>query len=160
MLLEHVPPDSPLWREDLFGAIALVGSFASDAEAAAFANDCPYALSASVFSRSQARANRLANELSVGVVTINEVIVSTADPRLSFGGRRRSGFGATRGAEGLLELTSAKAITRTRGRKRRAYQPVSASDFGWLLRFLRLAHGIGLRQRLGHTRENDQNHEN
>jgi acyl-CoA reductase-like NAD-dependent aldehyde dehydrogenase len=153
LLLEHVAPDSPLWREDLFGAIALVGSFASDAEAAALANDCPYALSASVFSRSQARANRLASELSVGVVTLNDVIVSTADPRLSFGGRRRSGFGATRGAEGLLELTSAKAITRTRGRQRRAYQSVSASDFRWLLRFMRLAHGMGLRQRLGHTRE-------
>ena len=51
-----------------------------------------------------------------GSVTINDLIVPTADPRLPFGGQGVSGFGVTRGAEGLLEMTAIKAVTIRTGR--------------------------------------------
>ena len=51
------------------------------------------------------------------VVVVNDMIVPTADPRLPFGGRGRSGYGVTRGAEGLLEMTTVKVIAVRRGRR-------------------------------------------
>ncbi|MBL6724757.1 MAG: aldehyde dehydrogenase family protein, partial [Rubripirellula sp.] len=50
----------------------------------------------------------IADQLLVGSVTINDLIVPTADPRVPFGGRGESGFGVTRGEEGLLEMTVPK----------------------------------------------------
>ena len=47
----------------------------------------------------------MADQLVVGSVTINDLIVPTADPRVSFGGRGESGFGVTRGEQGLLAMT-------------------------------------------------------
>jgi acyl-CoA reductase-like NAD-dependent aldehyde dehydrogenase len=69
-----------------------------------------YALGASVFGPEPA-ARRFAARIDAGVVVVNDIIVPTADPRLPFGGRRASGFGVTRGAEGLLEMTALKAIS-------------------------------------------------
>jgi acyl-CoA reductase-like NAD-dependent aldehyde dehydrogenase len=88
---------------------------ASSAEALELAARSPYALGASVFGPERA-ARALAGRVRAGVVTINDVIVPTADPRLPFGGRGASGFGVTRGAEGLLELTAVKAVAVRRGR--------------------------------------------
>ena len=53
----------------------------------------------------------MARRVRAGSVCVNDLIVPTADPRLPFGGRGRSGFGVTRGAEGLLEMTVPKAIS-------------------------------------------------
>jgi aldehyde dehydrogenase (NAD+) len=76
---------------------------------------CPYGLTASVFGGEE-KAKRLASRLKVGSVIINDLIVPTADPRLPFGGVRESGFGVTRGVEGLLELTHPKVTSVRRGR--------------------------------------------
>ena len=57
---------------------------------------------------------------------MNDVIVPTADPRLPFGGRKHSGFGVTRGAEGLLEMTVLKCVTVRRGRFRPHLDPADA----------------------------------
>jgi hypothetical protein len=72
---------------------------------------CPYALGASVWGP-PGPAMALARELRALSVCVNDLIVPTADPRLPFGGRGRSGFGATRGAEGLLAMTVPQAISR------------------------------------------------
>jgi acyl-CoA reductase-like NAD-dependent aldehyde dehydrogenase len=84
-------------------------------EALAEAARSPYALGASVFGPETA-ARDLALRVRAGVVVVNDVIVPTADPRLPFGGRGESGYGVTRGAEGLLELTVIKAVTVRCGR--------------------------------------------
>jgi acyl-CoA reductase-like NAD-dependent aldehyde dehydrogenase len=73
---------------------------------------CPFGLTAAIFGEETA-ARELGKMLNVGTVLINDLIVPTADPRVPFGGRRGSGFGTTRGAEGLLEMTSAK-VTQVR----------------------------------------------
>lgn len=147
ILLDRVPADSPLWQADVFGAFALLDTFASDEEAVSRTNDCPFALAASIFSRDESAAGDLARQLSVGLVTINELIVSSADARLPFGGRRRSGYGSTRGAAGLLEMTVPKAVSRSRSRFRPAYQPAAPRDTSLFLTYLRLTHALGLRKR-------------
>lgn len=87
-----------------------------DAEALqiAFADD--NGLGAAIFTRDEAAARRLAAQLPTGFVTINDIIVPTADPRLPFGGIRGSGFGVTRGAEGLLEMTYPHVVASRRAR--------------------------------------------
>ena len=58
---------------------------------------------------------------------INDVIVPTADPRVPFGGRKASGFGVTRGAEGLLEMTAVRTVMVRRGRSVREYEPTGVA---------------------------------
>jgi delta 1-pyrroline-5-carboxylate dehydrogenase len=79
-------------------------------EAIAATNNHPYRLGASIFG-SIALAREVAARLDVGSVVINDLIVPTADSRLPFGGRGESGFGTTRGSEGLLEMTAIKTVS-------------------------------------------------
>ncbi|GBR54272.1 aldehyde dehydrogenase [Neokomagataea thailandica NBRC 106555] len=69
-----------------------------------------YALGASIFGPVSA-AEALAQQLPAGSICINDLIIPTADPRLPFGGRGESGFGVTRGPEGLLALTRPVVIS-------------------------------------------------
>ena len=82
---------------------------------------CPFALTVSIFGEESA-ARRLASRIRVGTVMINDLIAPTADPRVPFGGRRGSGFGVTRGAEGLLEMTAVKTVLVQRGGSLRHYE--------------------------------------
>jgi hypothetical protein len=81
------------------------------------------------------------------VVSINDLIVPTADARVPFGGRKRSGFGVTRGAEGLLELTAPKVVTTSWSKFRPAFEPPHPQDEAMFQAYLQLTHGRGLGQR-------------
>ena len=109
--------------------------------------ECPYALGASIFG-SPASAARVVGRVNAGCVVINDVIVPTADPRLPFGGRGRSGFGVTRGAEGLLEMTRLKAVTTRAGSFRPHLQPPHPLDGELFRHYLAAAHGPSLIARL------------
>ena len=109
-------------------------------EALALAARSPYALGAAVFGPEKA-ACALAARINAGSVVVNDVIVPTADPRLSFGGRRRSGFGVTRGAEGLLEMTVVKTVSIRRGRFRPHLDPASGQDRALLTALIAALHG-------------------
>jgi acyl-CoA reductase-like NAD-dependent aldehyde dehydrogenase len=100
----------------------------------------PYALGASVFGP-EAAARRFARLVSCGCVVVNDVIVPTADPRLPFGGRRWSGFGVTRGAEGLRAMTVIKTIAVRRGRFRPHLDANPAFDAMFFAGLIRLLHG-------------------
>ena len=117
-VLTNVQPDMSSAHLDTFAPLLSIIAVDSDDEAIAIANDSRFALSASIFSRDQVAASRLATRLHAGVVTINDMIVPTADPRVPFGGRKQSGFGVTRGGEGLLEMTQVKVIQLRRGQQR------------------------------------------
>ncbi len=110
LVLDHVSPDSEAMQADLFAPLISFCCWQQIDEAIAWTNSCPYALSASVFGTTS-EARRVAEMLRVGNVTINDLIIPTADPRLPFGGCRDSGFGTTRGPEGLLQLTIPKVIS-------------------------------------------------
>jgi acyl-CoA reductase-like NAD-dependent aldehyde dehydrogenase len=126
--------------EDVFAPV--VSLIAVDSVDAALAADrsCPYALGASVFGPERA-ARELVPHLRAGSVVVNDVIVPTADPRLPFGGRGRSGFGVTRGAEGLLEMTTVKSVSVRRGRFRPHLQPKKPGDEALMVAMTRLLHG-------------------
>ncbi len=126
-----------------FGTAAPGQSFAvaEDEDAAvALANAGRYALGASVFGPT-GRAEAVAARLRAGCVVVGDVIAPTADPRLPFGGAGESGFGTTRGAEGLLALTRPQAVV-TRARPEwRHLAPLSDAAAPLVRRVLRLCYG-------------------
>ena len=81
------------------------------------------------------------------MVVINDLIAPTADPRVPFGGRGDSGFGVTRGAEGLLEMTVLKSVIHRRDRFRPHYDPPRAGDDQLFAAYARVVHGTGLAKR-------------
>ena len=124
----------------------------SEEEAVALANAGEFGLGASIFSRDVARARALAARLRCGFVLINDVIVPTADPRMPFGGMRASGFGTTRGDEGLLEMTIPHVVAVRRGNSRPHFDAPGANDGRLFSSYIRVAHGRG-RARFGALRE-------
>lgn len=132
--------------EDLLPELALVPVGDMD-EALELASRSPYALGASVFGPEE-EALAFAGRIRAGVVTVNDVIVPTADPRLPFGGRGESGYGVTRGAEGLLEMTAIKAVAVRRGRRLPHLEPRQPGDEELFKGWLAAAHGDGLRARV------------
>ncbi len=118
-----------------------------DAEALEVASVDEHGLGAAIFSRDEEAARRLAQQLTTGFVTINDIIVPTADPRLPFGGVRASGFGVTRGAEGLLEMTHPQAIAVRRSRFLPHFEAPSPNDAKFFSAFASLVHGRGFGRR-------------
>ena len=141
-VLAGATPDLPLLQQDVFAPwLALIP--VADTEAAlAAASLCPYALGASVFGP-PADAYALAARLDAGSVCVNDVIMPTADPRLPFGGRHQSGFGVTRGAEGLLEMTLVKTVSIRRFGPRPHLDRKLATNPAQLLSLIRILHGAG-----------------
>ncbi|HEX6899675.1 MAG TPA: aldehyde dehydrogenase family protein [Thermoanaerobaculia bacterium] len=128
-------------------AEVLLVPFTRPEEALAAAAASPYALGASIFGPEEA-AVAFAARVRAGSVVINDLIVPTADPRLPFGGRGESGFGVTRGAEGLLEMTVVKTVSVRRGRWLPHLEELHPSDAELFRAYLTLAHADGLRARL------------
>jgi 4-(gamma-glutamylamino)butanal dehydrogenase len=90
-LVDGVRPDSPLFREEVFGPLLAVTSFSTFAEAIALANDTRYGLAASVYTGSLRRAFKAARAIRAGTVTIN--CFGEGDATTPFGGFKESGFG-------------------------------------------------------------------
>jgi acyl-CoA reductase-like NAD-dependent aldehyde dehydrogenase len=140
ILVADASPELALLQADIFAPVLALVPVRDCDEALRFDQMCPFALGASVFGPEEA-ARRLSACIRAGAVTINDLIVPTADPRLPFGGRGQSGYGVTRGAEGLLELTCVKTISLRRGGLRPHYQATTAIDPTVFRQYLRAAHG-------------------
>ena len=110
LVLTDVTPEMQLCSADIFAPLALIIPVDDWSDALRADSRCPYALSASIFGPIE-DALRIVRFVSAGFVSINDLIVPTADPRLPFGGRGESGFGVTRGNEGLLEMTFPKVVS-------------------------------------------------
>ncbi len=141
-------PSMRLMIEDHFGPVAAVVCVQNDEEALAANELCPYALGASIFSRDASAARAFAARINAGNIVINDVIVPTADPRVPFGGRKQSGFGVTRGAEGLIELTHTKVVITRRGKWRPHFSPTRDADAEFFTQFLRFTHASKWQARL------------
>jgi succinate-semialdehyde dehydrogenase/glutarate-semialdehyde dehydrogenase len=100
-VLAGTPPDAALLREEIFGPVAPIVTFADEGEAIAAANDTEYGLIAYVFTRDLARGLRVMNRLETGMVALNRGIVSNA--AAPFGGVKASGLGREGGPEGIGE---------------------------------------------------------
>lgn len=141
-------PEMNALKADIFAPLVSLVVVDGDDEALEAAAKCPYALGAAIFG-SAAAARRLAGRINAGTVVVNDLIVPTADPRIPFGGRGRSGYGVTRGAEGLLELTHIKTVLVRSGSFRPHYEPTTAATSRGFQALLTLVHGRGLKQRFG-----------
>ena len=120
---------------------------ADDAAALQIAAFDRHGLGAAIFSRDEAAAQTFAQRLKTGFVTINDIIVPTADPRFPFGGVRGSGFGVTRGAEGLLEMTYPHCIALRRGRFLAHLDEPQDGDSELFETYLAMTHNAGVAQR-------------
>ena len=139
-LLTGASPQMRIMQADIFAPVLSMVAASDDTSALHAYSHCPYALTASVFGPRK-KALRLASRIQAGSVLINDVIVSTADPRAPFGGRRSSGFGVSQGREGLLEMTAVKTVQIQNSRDLRSYAPTTHDHADFFTAYLRLMHG-------------------
>lgn len=145
IVLADARPDMPLLKSDFFAPVLAIVPVDSDEEALRAAATCPFALGAVVFDEERA-ARTFADQVRAGVIVVNDVIVPTADPRLPFGGRGRSGFGVTRGMEGLLEMSVPRVVAVRRGQAVHLDEPDFRDDV-FVRLYIRAAHGAGWSRR-------------
>jgi acyl-CoA reductase-like NAD-dependent aldehyde dehydrogenase len=146
-IVAEAKPEMPLLEADLMAPVLALVSVSDDEAALAANAQCPYALGATVFGPVPG-AGQLAERIDAGCVVVNDMIAPTADPRVPFGGRHQSGFGVTRGAEGLLAMTRVKVIVRQKRRRPRHLEPPSRHDLKLLQRYFQASHGKGFALRL------------
>jgi acyl-CoA reductase-like NAD-dependent aldehyde dehydrogenase len=97
-------------REETFGPVIPIMKVGSAVEAVALANDSPYGLSGSIFSRDRKSAQQLAKQLECGTVCINDALVNYIIPDAPMGGRKESGLGHRHGAEGIRKYCHQQTI--------------------------------------------------
>ncbi|EGX88431.1 aldehyde dehydrogenase, putative [Cordyceps militaris CM01] len=103
-----VPEDAQIMQEEIFGPVASITSFRTEAEAIAKANASEYGLSAAVFTNDVSRAERVSSALESGQVTVN--CWGTLHANTPFGGVKQSGFGRDMGEEALDSWLTTKSV--------------------------------------------------
>jgi len=108
-IIIDLPEDSRILDQELFGPIIPVFRFGSEEEAIQMANDTPYGLGASIWTRDEAQARRVASQLQTGMVSINNMVKS--EPALPFGGVKASGYGRELSEFGIREFVNIKVVS-------------------------------------------------
>lgn len=148
-LLADVAPGMSVVDEEIQGPILTVAPVASEDDAVTWVNRSAYRLSASVWTADRARAHQLAGRLAVGQVGINDLLHPVAQPAVPLVGRGKSGFGASRGMAGLLEMVQPKVVSETpRHAARRHYAPAPAAAAELFRQTAALAFASGAGRRL------------
>ncbi|BCW05764.1 NAD-dependent succinate-semialdehyde dehydrogenase [Arthrobacter sp. NtRootA1] len=120
-IIDRVIPGHAAFDEETFGPVAAITRVSSTEEAIALANQTEFGLAASLWTRDTDRAKAVVRRLDAGAVFVNGMVVS--DPRLPFGGIKKSGYGRELGRQGIREFTNMKTVwigpdtTGTKGKK-------------------------------------------
>ncbi len=109
-ILTEVPLDSPLMHEEIFGPIAMLFRAADIDEAIRIANNIPFGLGSSVWTRDAQEQQRFIRDIQAGMTAINQMLASS--PEAPFGGIKRSGHGRELGTHGLHEFMNLKTVLR------------------------------------------------
>ncbi len=112
-ILTDISPENPAYRQEFFGPVALILPAKNEEEAIAIANDSPFGLGGSIFTKNIERGKHVASRIDTGMVFINYPSVSTAD--LPFGGIKRSGYGKELSDLGIQEFVNKKLICAANG---------------------------------------------
>jgi succinate-semialdehyde dehydrogenase / glutarate-semialdehyde dehydrogenase len=107
-VLDDVQADMPAFREETFGPVAAVIRARDPMDAVRLANDTEYGLGSALWTRDIERAKDLARRIEAGNVFINSMVAS--DPRLPFGGIKRSGYGRELGVFGIREFVNIQTV--------------------------------------------------
>ncbi|WP_421914294.1 NAD-dependent succinate-semialdehyde dehydrogenase [Mesorhizobium sp.] len=111
-VLSAVPPDADMAHEEIFGPVAPITRFETEAEAIMLANDTEYGLAAYIYTRDVGRSMRVASAIEAGMIGLNRGLMS--DPAAPFGGVKQSGLGREGGQHhGIAEFMEAKYIAVT-----------------------------------------------
>ncbi len=155
LLVDAARPAMEITRSDFFAPVLSLIEVETMLHVPELHAVCPYALTVAIFcGRGQeSKARTMARVLKAGTVLINDIIVPTADPRVPFGGRGASGYGVTRGAEGLLEMTALKTLLLRRGGSLRHLDPAGERDTPLFAGMIAALHGHGRRQRWAAVRQ-------
>ncbi|HKS59824.1 MAG TPA: aldehyde dehydrogenase family protein [Thermoplasmata archaeon] len=107
-VLDAVPEEAPVWREEVFGPVLSTRSFQTPEEAVALANGTPFGLFAALWTREVGNAHSIARRLEAGMVTVNEAPVTF--PQTPFGAYKGSGIGFEQGRGAVEQYTRRKNI--------------------------------------------------
>ena len=110
-ILTGVRPEMCVASEETFGPVLPILRVKDEEEAIRLANDSDFGLTASVWSVDDRRARRVARRLHFGAVYVNDTLAPSSASEIGWGGFKASGFGKTRGPEGLLEMVCTKHIS-------------------------------------------------
>ena len=107
-VITNMLPDNPVYHEEFFGPVAVFFKVKNEQEAIDLANDSPFGLGGSVFTKDIERGKRVANLIDTGMVFINHPTWTQAD--LPFGGTKGSGYGRELSELGITEFVNKKLI--------------------------------------------------
>jgi acyl-CoA reductase-like NAD-dependent aldehyde dehydrogenase len=107
-IIKNVSPKMRIAQEEVFGPVAPIIVVTSEAKAIDLANETEYGLGASIWTGDIDKAERYSKQIQAGIVTVNNVVVS--DPRVPFGGVKKSGFGRELSRYGMLEFVNIKSV--------------------------------------------------
>jgi len=107
-VLANVPNDAEILRQEIFGPVAPITTFSTEADAIRLANASEYGLASYVYSRDFNRLLRVAEQIEFGMVGFNAGVISNA--AAPFGGVKQSGLGREGGSEGITEYTTTQYI--------------------------------------------------
>lgn len=141
IVLEGTTHQMRINQEEIFGPVIPLMKFKTEEEAIKLANDSTFGLSASVWTKDQARARRVSSKIITGNISINNVMVSEGNHHLPFGGVKDSGIGRYKGIHGLRNFCNTKSVLADNDSKKieanwYPYTPTKYEHFGQLMQAL------------------------